>query len=166
MNASLTRHCVLSLALLLPSAGLAATQTITLKDGSTVNGELVGINNGTYTVKTAVMGDVSIDSSQVVSINSPGAIPAAMPMPTQAEAPSAVGGQMQAIQSQMMSDPSFMMEMQQMMQDPEFMELISDPAVMQAVASKNPQALQNNPKGQALMNNPKMRALVERLQQK
>src|SRR5882672_11301629 len=51
----------------------AEVQVITLKDGSTIKGELVGISNGVYTITTPLMGYVQIDRAQVVNISAAGA---------------------------------------------------------------------------------------------
>ena len=45
-----------------------AEQVITLKDGSQIKGELAGIDNGVYTVKTPIIGDVHVAASDVASI--------------------------------------------------------------------------------------------------
>ena len=43
-------------------------QVITLKDGSQIKGVLSGIENGVYTVKTPIIGDVHVAASDVASI--------------------------------------------------------------------------------------------------
>ena len=43
-------------------------QVITLKDGSQIKGVLSGIDNGVYTVKTPIIGDVHVAASDVASI--------------------------------------------------------------------------------------------------
>lgn len=155
-----------SVFLLMPALAWAEIQVITLKDGTQIIGELVGVNNGKYTIRSTAMGEIKIDSSNVTSIAIPAAAPQAPVVAAPQINPSAqVGGQMQAMQTQLMNNPDVMTEMQKMMEDPEFMQLISDPAVLQAVTAKDPQALQNSPSGQKLMSNPKMRALIEKLQQ-
>src|ERR1700677_3184799 len=57
-----------------------AEQTITLKDGSQIKGVLSGIDNGVYTVKTPIIGDVHVAAGDVASItNGNAAAPAAQP---------------------------------------------------------------------------------------
>ena len=53
-----------------------AEQIITLKDGSQIKGQLSGIENGIYTVKTPIIGDVHVAASDVASITNGGATPA------------------------------------------------------------------------------------------
>ena len=53
-------------------------QVITLKDGSQIKGTLSGIDNGVYTVKTPIIGDVHVAASDVSSITNGGAPAAAL----------------------------------------------------------------------------------------
>lgn len=139
-------------------------QIITLKDGSQIKGHLSGIDNGVYTVKTPIIGDVHVAASDVASItngnNPPTAAP--QPMPTAASMPN-MDQQIASQQQKLMANPQAIADIQQLAQDPEIMQALSDPAVVQAVTSHDYQAVQNNPKIQALMGNPKMRALLQKI---
>ncbi len=145
-----------------------AEQVITLKDGSQIKGELIGITDGLYTIKTPIIGAVHVAASDVVNISNAAAAPVALP---QAAAPANVipaaslpsAQQMQNAQAQLMANPMVMQDMQQLAQDPEIMQMLSDPELVKAVTSHDASAVANNPKAQALMNNPKMRALIEKL---
>ena len=138
-------------------------QVITLKDGSQIKGELSGIENGQYTIKTPIIGDVHVAASDVASITN-GNNPVAA-VQTQPSPPAAVNSDQQiaAAQQQLISNPQAMASLQQMAQDPEVMQALSDPALVQAVTSHDYQAVQNNPKVQELMNNPKMQALLQKI---
>jgi len=148
-------------------------QVITLKDGSQIKGELAGIDNGVYTVKTPIIGDVHVAASDVASITNSAAAPvaalpantpsdAAAPAPSSGTAPS-MDSQIAASQQALMSNPQSMATLQEMMQDPEIMQALQDPALVQAVTSHDYSAVQNNPQIQKLMSNPKMKALLQRL---
>jgi hypothetical protein len=143
----------------------ADEQVITLKDGSQIKGELAGIDNGVYTVKTPIIGDVHVAASDVASITN-GAAPVAV-MPTSPMAtgamPANADDQVAASQKASMSNPQSMATLQEMMQDPEIMQALSDPALVQAVTNHDYQAVQSNPKIQELMSNPKMKALLQQL---
>ncbi len=145
---------ILIFALLFPASAVfvRAEQVITLKDGSQIKGELVDVQNGVYTVKSALLGAITVNADQVNSIASP-------------EAAAGMNGQIQAAQTKIMANPQTMSELQELIQDPEITQMLSDPALIQAVAAKDPAAVQNNPNAQALMQNPKMRTLMEKLQQ-
>src|SRR5579863_5380352 len=54
-------------------------QVITLKDGSQIKGVLSGIDNGIYTVKTPIIGDVHVAVGDVASITNSNAAPAGAP---------------------------------------------------------------------------------------
>jgi hypothetical protein len=159
----------------------ADTQVITLKDGSQIKGELSGVANGVYTVRTPTLGDIHITSNQVISISAetagaavaspPAANASANAMPAVPALPGlpaagASGDMSQRItsaQNQLMANPEFVAEIQNFAQDPEITQLLSDPQLMQEIMSKDVNAIQKDPKAQALMNNPKMQALVEKL---
>jgi len=161
------------LVLALSASAFAETQVITLKDGSQIKGELVGIANGVYTINTPMLGDVHIDKAQVTSI-SDGSAPVAqaaqtapanvLQTPQAPQANADLTQKIQAAQVQLMSNPDFIADMQKMAQDPEITQLLSDPALVQAVTSKNVNAMKNNPHAQQLMSNPKMKALIEKMQ--
>lgn len=131
-------------------------QVITLKDGSQIKGELSKIDNGVYTIKTPMIGDVHVAASDVISITN-GSASAALP-----PAGSFNGGMDQEMMTSM-SSPQSMAIIQQMVQDPEILKALSDPALVQAVVSHNYQAAQNNPKIQELMSNPKIQALLQQV---
>jgi hypothetical protein len=140
-----------------------AEQVITLKDGSQIKGQLSGIENGVYTVKTPIIGDIHVAASDVASITTGGGAPAsALPQASGAPVP-ITDQQIMTQQKSLMANPAAMADLQQMAQDPEIMKVLSDPALMQAVSSHDYQALQNNPKLKELMSNPKMQALLQRM---
>ncbi len=150
-----------------------AEQVITLKDGSQIRGQLSGIENGVYTVKTPIIGDVHVAASDVASITNGGATPAtgiaqnnagnAAALPQTGTTIPITDQQIMTQQQNLMANPQAVTVLQQMAQDPEIMQILSDPALMQAVAAHDYQALQTNPKLQELMNNPKMQALLQKM---
>ena len=140
-------------------------QVITLRDGSQIKGQLVGINNGSYTIQVPVVGDVHASMADVVSVTNANA-------PTLATQPTTnqqlINGpnydqQIAANQKQLMSDPQSMELLHQMMQDPETMKLLQDPSLIKAVTSRDYGSVQNNPSVQKLLNSPSMQAILQRL---
>lgn len=69
----------------------------------------------------------------------------------------------QAAQDQLMNNEEAMMELQELVQDPEIAPLLADPELVRIATSNDVKAIANNPKAQALINNPKMRALMEKV---
>jgi hypothetical protein len=140
-------------------------QVITLKDGSQIKGVLSGIDNGVYTVRTPIIGDVHVAASDVASITNGGA-PATVSsaaLPAASAFNSSLDQQIAAQQKKLMSNPQTMAALQQMAQDPEIIQALSDPALVQAVTSHDYQAVQSNPKIQELMSSPKMQALLQKI---
>jgi len=143
-------------------------QVITLKDGSQIKGELSGIENGVYTVKTPIIGDVHVAASDVASITNGNAPVTTLPTnnttPNQSSASTPnMDQQIAASQKQLMSNPQTMATLQEMMQDPEIMQALQDPALVQAVTSHDYAAVQSNPQIQKLISTPKMQALLQKL---
>jgi hypothetical protein len=141
-------------------------QIITLKDGSQIKGVLAGIENGVYTVKTPIIGDVHVAANDVASIttgNTPAAtLPSNNALPLKASG-SSLDQQIAASQQQLMADPQNMQILQQMIEDPEIAKALQDPTLVQAVTSHDYQAVQSNPQVQKLMSNPNMQALIKKL---
>jgi len=168
---------ILLFALLLLPASLVASaddqneQVFNLKDGSQIKGVLSGVENGVYTVKTPIIGDVHVAANDVASITSSTgattapapALPANNTAAAPATLPSNMDQQMASTQQKLMSNPQSMAIIQQIAQDPEISEALRDPAVVQAVMSHDYQAVQSNPKIQALMSNPKMQEFLKQL---
>src|SRR5476649_2140960 len=87
-------------------------QVITLKDGSQIKGELSGIENGVYTIKTPIIGDVHVAAADVASITKDNGAPvAALPtnVPGQPLGPVPnMDQQIAASQQKLMSNPQSM----------------------------------------------------------
>ena len=139
------------------------TRTITLKDGSTIQGKITGIDQGAYVVESPTLGQVKVSEDNVVSVLAPGE-QAALTAPGASSGLVLSSDQMQNAQAQITSNPQAMADIQALASDPEVVQLISDPAFMQAVQSRDMSAIQANPRTAALMSNPKVKALIEKLQ--
>ncbi|HOW35475.1 MAG TPA: hypothetical protein PL155_03575 [Candidatus Omnitrophota bacterium] len=170
----IARICSLSIAFLWLSltAHAETSQTIRLKDGSTLKGTVVGFQNGAYSVKTTHLGTVDIPSSDVVRITTDDA---ADPEPSKAQdktQPESLPDKTQvkekidAIQQKVTSDPKIMSEIQDAAQDKEIIELLKDPDILGDVLSYDPKRIESNPKIQALIKNPKIQNLMNEIYQK
>ncbi len=153
------------LVLLMTTTPSHADQVIILKDGSHVRGELVSVVNGIYTVQTATMGQVNVNAGNVVSINNGEAQQTAQAMPAPTQTNAAITEQkFQQMQTQIMSNPAALADIQEIAKDPELMKLLSDPALIQSAVSHDVNGITSNSNTQELLNNPKMKALMEKLQ--
>jgi hypothetical protein len=145
-------------------------QTIILKDGTVLKGNLLSVSGDTYVIHTGNLGDVKVSAGDIQSISAGNVQPAmgtgvGMPM---------VGGtgmagmsagainpaQVNAMASSMMADPQINSIVQEMASDPEMMALMQDPTFVQALMSMNTAQLQNDPRFQQLLANPKMQNLI------
>ncbi len=161
LNFGYMKKTILSLALLTALAGPSFAEnakTITLQDGSTIKGNVVSMDNGFYTVETPSMGEVRIADSDIASI-------AAGEGSDQPEMQSNIAAtpEFQSVQEKVISNPDIMGDIQNLMQDPEIMAVISEPGFIAAVQSGNTTELQSDPRLQRLIENPKIQLLIEKI---
>jgi hypothetical protein len=130
---------------------LANAEQIVLKDGSTINGEVVSLQSGSYKVKTESLGVITLQQHQVKSIRHGAG--SAQPSASSISQIQASQSAVQSLQSSISSDPGMMTNILQLQNDPDMQAVLSDPELMRAIQSFDLQALQNNPKIQKLMSN-------------
>ncbi len=138
-------------------------KVITLKDGSVIKGNVLQLADGVYTLETGNLGKITVPEAEIVSIAAE-SVPAAPDTGNTASA--SLKGQVQEMQTSLLSDPEVMTEIQNIMQDPEIRGVLSDPAFMNAIMSYDPNQIQQNEKTQYLLKNPKFQSLMEKIQQK
>ncbi len=138
----------------------AGVKVLTLKDGTRVQGQITGISNGRYIVSSDSLGEISVKEEDVLSILAPGVSAGSG---SGGGVASAIDGQMQQVQAQMLANPQVMTDIQALATDPDVVKLISDPAFMEAARNHDVASLQSNPRTMELMNNPKVKALIEKL---
>lgn len=139
----------------------AAGKTVTLKDGSRINGQIVGMKNGSYILKSA-MGEIAVPEHSVTSIVAQDGAPQ-QNIPGSPSKNSSLNAQIQAVQGQMLSDPSILTDIQALAQDPDMIAALSDPAFIQAVQNQDLQTIESSPQFRKLMSNPGIRALMEKM---
>ena len=135
-------------------AATGEASRIELRDGSVISGEVVGFTNGQYEVQSATLGRITIDQSQIRSVQ-PGDVAGGSTV--------GYGAQIADLQQQMVGNAEIMAAITAMQSDPQVQAALADPEFMQLVASGNLTAIQSNPRFKALMNNPGLRALQERM---
>ncbi|MCA9400682.1 MAG: hypothetical protein KC713_03585 [Candidatus Omnitrophica bacterium] len=159
-------------------ASANADKTFLLTDGTQIKGTIISFDNGEYTIYSDTLGEVIIEDKDVVSVQSPQAMKQQQGRPentvslTNMNGLNAGGGAMnnmamqqkvQQLQSQVMSDPEMISEIQSLAQDEEFIRLLSDPEFMKKIMNFNVEELQNDPKMQQIMQNPKIQTLIQQL---
>jgi len=167
--------------LLLLCAGPCPAQTVyndqTIKifhltDGTTLKGFLIKVEeDGRYLIDTTQLGEVLIDPNEIINMTaarSASAQPEAYPAQQPAPSPSTqnLNVPMQEAQKVLMSDPVIMESIQQLMADPETMQLLQDPSLLKSLTTMDPEEMQANPKVQELMNHPIMQEIIERAKQR
>lgn len=140
------KHSVTVLFLLFLLAGSAFSgevREIELSDGSIITGEVISLSNGVYTIKSNSLGTVKLDESKIRSICAKGASSAAPD----------TGGQVKALQEQMMGNQEIMGMVQSLQNDPDFQKIMEDPEAVKAINSGDMAALMANPGFMKLLKN-------------
>ena len=135
---------------LVGAAAAGEASRIELRDGSVISGEVVGFADGRYLVESSALGRVTIDQTQILSLQ-PGGAPGRLN--------DGRGAQISDLQQQMMGNAEIMGMITALQSDPQLQAALADPEFMQLVNSGNLSALQSNPRFKALMSSPALRAL-------
>ncbi len=155
---------------------------ITLNDGTTIYGKVVGMSDGVYTIKTDTMGDIKVNSDNVVEISSGSAASnnnrASIGIidgnarkqsnnlgnrSQNNNSSNAYSSRQQdvnaMIQSRMM-DENFMENLMQLGSSPEMQSVLDDPEVMEAIQNGDYDFLMNNSKMNDLMNSSEIQGIL------
>lgn len=142
----------------------ANAEQIELVDGSKIQGRVLSMNNGSYTIETQSMGVITLRQDQVRSISQGGAsVPAPASSSLADQAVQAGQSAVQSLQSAMTSNEGVMASIMQLQSDPDMQAVLQDPEVMQAIQSMDFETLRNHPKIKKLMNNSKVRSIQGRV---
>ena len=133
----------LTLAVAAGMATAAEMREIELTDGTIVTGEIVSLTGGVYTVRSATLGTLRIEESNIRTIR----------LKDSAGSSTNTGGEVMSLQNKMMSDGEIMNMIQGLQNDPEFQEILQDPELMKAVEAGDITTLVANPKFMRLLNN-------------
>lgn len=141
-------------------------KVIQLKDGSVIKGNVIGFQNGVYTIQNSQLGNIQIADADIRSISEespalaiPNNAPSSMPNDMQTQ----VKEQTTEIQKQILSNPQLMQDVQSLAGDPEIQKLLSDPQVLQTIMTYDPNKIEQNESVKKLMQNPKMQALMQKM---
>ncbi len=153
--------------LIVPNLSADSLKVFALKDGSIIKGEILEFNQGVYTVKTQ-LGQISIPDDTIVTMSSNDAQasnPAPQPQ-TQSTNNSAIMGQVQQMQGNIMADPEMVAEIQKIMQDSEIMSILTDQNFMNDVLTYDPNRIEANKNTQQLLQKPAIQNLINKINQK
>ena len=150
----------------------AEVSDIYLDDGSILRAEVISLQNGKYTLRSASMGEFTLESSRVSQIGRRQAdqnlVPAA-PAQVQQQSfgsPEAFQAKVASAQAAIMNDPEGMQAAMAMASDPDFRKLLEDPEAVAALKSGDMATLMKKPQFQAIMDDPKMQGLANKVKDK
>jgi hypothetical protein len=145
----------------LACCGVSSAATVTLIDGTVIQGEVKSLQDGVYTIATASVGTLHVRARDVRSIDDGGKPPSASVGQLPAE--SSPGNVVDAAKAQITADPKLLATVLALQNDPEVLAILADPEVAKAMAAGDYNALMSNAKIVALMQNPKMREIIDAL---
>jgi len=120
----------------------AEIREIELTDGSVIDGEIVSLSGGVYTVRSATLGMIQIEESKVRTIRRKSATGSA----------GDPAGQIKSLQDKMLNDPEIIHMIQSLQNDPDFQNILQDPEIMKAVQNGDLATLMANPQFMGLLN--------------
>lgn len=134
---------------------------IGLIDGSTIYGEILSFNDGSYTVKSSSLGTIKVAESDIREIR----VQSANTKNREYASPgnSSISPEVQALQTYMQNNQEIMAIIFSLQNDPDFQEIMSDPGILNAVNSGDIAALISNPKFMSLLNNHKIQEIQKKL---
>jgi hypothetical protein len=123
------------------------SNTITLKDGSTVRGKIISLDSNSCTLETESMGRITIDAANIKNIS--------MAKESASRSSSALEGisltgdpstDVARMKSEIAHNPQMSQMADNIMADPRFQQLMQDPDVMRAAEAGDTASLMSNPK--------------------
>ena len=133
----------------------AELQRVVLQDGSSVNAEVLSLNNGVYTLRSPALGKFTVNATQVQAIQSIRG--------TSPQAQSATGdtrAEMEQIQSSLLANGDTVKLIMALQNDPDVQAILADGDIMAAIQRGDYESLANNPKIKSLMNKPEMKQIT------
>jgi len=142
----------------------AAPKMVTLTDGSVIKGEVMKLENGVYTIKTAHMGEIKIEEEKIVTISTQ-ATGTQQTTGAGASNSSSLKDQTQQIQSQIIGNPEILGKIGALMDDPQIKQILSDPNLMKDVMTYDENTIRSNTSVQQLLSNPRIQQLIKEIEQ-
>ncbi len=154
--------CLFSLILSAAAYG-GQSSRIQLNDGSSINGEVIGMANGVYVVETSAFGTMHIPSEKIAKIEAAqqNASPVTgMPL-VSGKDPAAA--QVTAYGQTLLQNPENAALVGRLTKDPVMQEMAKDPELQAAAKNGDIAALMKNPKFMDLVNSPEVQETVKEL---
>lgn len=136
------------------------TSKIELADGSVINGEIVALADGVYTIKNpATFGEIKVGAEKISRIESVNATVNNLIGQPNNPAPSQVAAYGQTL----MQNPENAAVVADLTKNPELRKMAEDPELQAAAKKGDVQALLNNPKFMNIVNSPEVKEAVKEL---
>jgi len=134
---------------------------IEFTDGSVINGEIVSLANGIYTINAPSVGQLTVEAARVSKIESL--------RPPSADSTGQSNGisqsQINAYKDKVMSNPESMAVIKGLADNPQIQDIAKDPEILNAAKSGDIQGLMNSEKFKQLISNPEIQKAVKKLKQ-
>lgn len=138
---------------------------IELTDGSVINGEIVSLVNGSYTINTAAFGEIKIGSAKVAKIESVNyTLPPASVSPAVATN-NLSASEVSTFGQTLMKNPENAAIFKGLSSNPGLQEMAEDSQIQAAAKSGDIQALMKNPKFMNIVNSPEVQEAVKKIKQ-
>lgn len=161
--------CIL---LLSTTPALAETASIHLNDGTTVRGEVIGLKDGNYQIRSSSLGTLDIPQSKIklvefgatATINNVASAPASsVNGELGAPASGASAAALANITSRLQNSPGLMSNISSLAEDPDIRAIVEDPEIQRLIQAGDFSSLMTNPKMRKLMNNSKIKDITNQL---
>jgi len=134
---------------------------IQLVDGSVIRAEIISFSNGVYTLRSEMLGTLSIAEDRVQSIRPNKSQTPGMLEKLESSDPS-VGKKVQGLQQKLASDPKTMEMLLDLGNDPSMIGVLNDKDLMRAIQQGNLRTVIKNPKIQKLMKSKAVGDVIQR----
>ncbi|MGE5280301.1 MAG: hypothetical protein ACM3L6_06135 [Deltaproteobacteria bacterium] len=143
------------------SAGPDEERIVHLKDGTVLRGTLVPDASGVFRIKTSSLGDVRIDPSEIVSVET--GAEASAPQEGAAPKKESKEERIEALKGDIMNDQSTMATVKELAANDEVVNLMLDKDLQKAILARDFEAMRQNPNFQAFASRPDVQALVQKI---
>lgn len=152
------------------SAMAGDTSHLELTDGSIVIGEVLGMHDGIYRIRTSSLGNLDIEASRIRAIRSndsttPADVGSINPAANPTISPiSDYGAEIESLKRQMLGNADLMQMILALQDDPALQQALSDPQLQGLIASGNLNAISQHPRFRELLEHPGIRAVIKQMQ--
>lgn len=138
---------------------------VELNDGSVIEGDILSLNNGIYTLHSASLGEIKVETEKIRRIDTKSQETAPADNPPLNIDPNLVKSEINKVHRQIANDPEIIQKVNNLADDAEFQEAMKDPELIKAAKSQDIAALMSNGKFMNLIKNPKVKEIENKLQE-